>query len=47
MRFWNFRTPISFLASCLWNFAEAHKIYLPKSHIIFGLMMQSKGKRLK
>ena len=46
MKYWNFTTPLSLLASFVWNFAEKRKISLPYPHIIFGLMIQSKPTRI-
>lgn len=43
MKYWNFYTPLSFIASCVWSFAEKHKIKLGRlAPIIFGLMIQRK-----
>lgn len=47
MIFWNLKTPITFLACCLWNFSEYFDIPLndnlaPK---VFGLAIGNKGKK--
>jgi hypothetical protein len=42
----NFRTPISFMASCVWNLAESLNINLGRlAPYVFGLMIQSKPKK--
>ena len=43
MKYWNIYTPVSLIASCIWNFAERYKINLRGlAPIIFGLMIQRK-----
>ena len=47
MRYFNLYTPLSFIASCIWNLSEITGITLGKYGItIFNLMMQQKGDRL-
>jgi hypothetical protein len=45
---WNFNTPVSLLACCIWNFAEVIKInFLGRlAPYILGLAIQCKGKKL-
>lgn len=46
MNFWKEKTSLQFLASCIWNTSENLKIPLGRfDHIIFGWMMNSKGKQ--
>ena len=48
MIIWNFKTPITFIASLIWNFSEYFNIPLGKSApVIFGLIVGKKGKRKK
>lgn len=48
MRFWKEKTPMQFLASCVWNTSEQLKIPLGKfAPIIFGQMIGSKPKKHK
>lgn len=43
MIFWNFKTPITFLACCLWNFSEYSRIGLGKAApYVFGLAIGAK-----
>lgn len=45
---WNFRTPLSFVGSCIWKFCEAYEINLDRfAPIIFSWMMGVKGERKK
>jgi hypothetical protein len=47
MRYFNLYTPLSFVASCIWNFAEYLGINLRGlAPIIFGLMIQSRSKKV-
>jgi hypothetical protein len=47
MRYFNLYTPLSFMASCIWNLAEHLQINLRGlAPIIFGLMIQSRPKKV-
>ena len=44
MIIWNFKTPITLLASCVWNFCEYFHISIGKfAPILFGLVLGCKG----
>lgn len=47
MVIWNFETPITFFASCIWNLSEFTGIPLNKyiAPKIFGLLINSKQKK--
>lgn len=47
MIIWNFNTPVTFLASCFWNLCESLHICVPKAHIVFGLVIGCKSKKIK
>jgi len=45
MIIWNFRTPITFIASLMWNFCEYFEISLGRfAPIIFRLVIETKKK---
>ncbi|AGO47293.1 hypothetical protein Phi19:1_gp003 [Cellulophaga phage phi19:1] len=47
MKYWNERTPLQFVASCIWNTSEHFKISLGKyGSIVFGWMIGSKGRKM-
>jgi hypothetical protein len=46
MIFWNSNTPITLIASLIWNISEFFKISLGKlAPIVFSLALGQKGKR--
>lgn len=48
MIIWNFKTPVTFLASCVWNFCEYFGIGLKRfAPILFGLVLGCKGEEKK
>lgn len=48
MGFWKFRTPVQFIASCIWNLSEYLNIPIGKYDAeIFHLMIGRKNKRTK
>ena len=47
MKYWNHKTALQFVASCIWNISENLKISLGRfAPTIFGWMIGSKGKRM-
>ena len=45
MIIWNFKTPLTLMASCIWNFCEYFGIHLGKfAPILFGWVLGCKGK---
>tara|TARA_R110002167_G_scaffold353513_1_gene566835 strand:- start:894 stop:1094 length:201 start_codon:yes stop_codon:yes gene_type:complete len=45
MKYWNEKTPLQFVASCIWNTSEHLKIPLGRfAPTVFGCMIGSKGK---
>lgn len=47
MKFWNYDTPVTFLACCLWNFSEWSKISLGKlAPKVFSAAIGKKGKKM-
>jgi hypothetical protein len=46
MIIWNFETPLTFLASCLWNFCEYFRLSPKFAPQLFGLVCGRKGKKL-
>jgi len=48
MYLWNWSTPLTIIASLIWNGCEYFNISLGKyAPIIFGMMIGSKGNRMK
>ena len=46
MIIWNFKTPITLIASCVWNFCEYFQISVGKyAPTLFGLVLGSKDKK--
>ena len=46
MKYWNFKTPIRFIASYIWSTSEVLKIPLGRfAPFIFGLMIGSKANK--
>jgi hypothetical protein len=47
MIFWNFDTPLTLFACCIWNFCEFFEISAGKfGPTLFGLAIGRKGKKL-
>jgi hypothetical protein len=47
MIIWNFRNPLTFIASIIWNVSEFYNLPLGRfAPIIFGLVVKSKGKKI-
>jgi len=48
MIIWNFKTPITFIASCVWNLSEFSGIPLHKkiAPILFGILIGSKSDKI-
>lgn len=45
MKIWNFKTPLSFLASIVWNLSELFNIPLKRfAPTVFHFMIGAKGK---
>jgi hypothetical protein len=45
---WNFETPVTLIASCIWNFCEYFEISLGHAAPqVFGLMIRRKGNKIK
>jgi hypothetical protein len=48
MIIWNFKTPTTFLASCIWNFCEYFYLSVGRfTPTLFGLMVDSKRHKKK
>ena len=48
MIFWNFETPLTFLACCVWNFCEYFKLSIGKfAPYLFGLCIGRPPKKTK
>lgn len=48
MIFWNFKTPITLLACCVWNFCEFFKISMGRfTPTLFGLALGAKKRKME